>query len=426
MALPSARPTSWRYAPGVLFAVLFGINVLNYLDRFVLPAVASQVQTELKLSDTQLGLLGTAFLLVYAIAAVPAGTIADRGRRTRLVGVGGAFWSIATLFTGFTRSFGQLFATRALLGIGEATYFPPSTSLLADSFPMARRARIMSWWGLASPVGIFLGFGLGGIVAASFGWRAAFFLTAGPGLILAFLVWTLREPRRGANEHLTGTEAAEAWHVIAGRILRVRTLLASILSQALAFFGLGGVSYWIPYYMGQHFGLGTAQAGVIAGGVIVLAGGVGTIAGGYLADSLLARGVGSGRLLVPAVGYLLAAPFVLFAILSGTLTTFLGLMFAATAFLQFYSGPSTALSQDVIVPARRARAVALSLLISHLLGDAFAPVAIGALSDALGSLQQALLVTPLTVVAAALVAFLGTRWVASDRAAMVREASVSE
>jgi hypothetical protein len=178
--------------------------------------------------------------------------------------------------------------------------------------------------------------------------------------------------------------------------------------------------------MGQHFGLGTAQAGVIAGGVIVLAGGVGTIAGGYLADSLLARGVGSGRLLVPAVGYLLAAPFVLFAILSGTLTTFLGLMFAATAFLQFYSGPSTALSQDVIVPARRARAVALSLLISHLLGDAFAPVAIGALSDALGSLQQALLVTPLTVVAAALVAFLGTRWVASDRAAMVREASVSE
>jgi MFS family permease len=421
----SEQSGSWRYAPGAIFAVVYGINVLNYMDRYILPAVASQVQADLKLSDAQLGLLGTAFLLVYAIAAVPAGSLADRYRRTTVVQVGVAFWSVATLLTGLTRTFSQIFGARALLGIGEASYFPPSTAILADAFPLGRRARVMGWWGSASLVGIFLGFGLGGVIAGALGWRAAFFLTAVPGLALAFTIGKLREPPRGSSEHLGARERGEPWLAVAGQILKVRSLLTSILSQALSFFVLGGVSYWVPYYLGQHFGLGVGQAGIVAGGVIVLGGGAGTVAGGYLADAFFARGVDSARMLVPAIGFLAAAPFVVLAILTASLPSFLAFMFFATAFLEFYSGPFTALSQDVIVPARRARAVALSLLISHLLGDAFAPYAIGALADTLGSLQTALLVTAPTVVAAAAVAFLGCRWVAADRASMLRQAGHS-
>ncbi|HLZ09261.1 MAG TPA: MFS transporter, partial [Chloroflexota bacterium] len=129
---------SWRARPRAIFAILFAIGILNYTDRFVLPAVATSIKTEFVLTDSQVGLLGTAFLLVYAVVAIPSGSVADRYRRTGFVATGVAFWSLATLLTGLTQNFGQLFGARALLGIGESTYFPPSTTLLADSFSQER------------------------------------------------------------------------------------------------------------------------------------------------------------------------------------------------------------------------------------------------------------------------------------------------
>src|SRR5207244_1659120 len=134
------------------------------------------------------------------------------------------------------------------------------------------------------------------------------------------------------------------------------------------------------------FQQGQAQAGILSGGVIVVGGGIGTIAGGYLADTLLKRGIPSARLLVPAIGFLASTPIIAAALQTNSIVSFLILMFFATAMIQSSSGPLTALSQDVIIPARRARAVAISLLLTHLLGDAFAPFAIGSLSDALGGL----------------------------------------
>lgn len=425
MAEPAVSTKSWRLAPGAMFAVLFGINVLNYTDRFVLPAVASQVKADLVLTDTEIGLLGTAFVLVYAIAAVPAGMLADRFRRTTLVSVGIAIWSLATLTTGLTQSFGQLFGARSFLGIGEASYFPPSTTLLADAFPHDRRARLMAWWGLATPIGVFLGYAAGGLIGEQFGWRAAFFLTAVPGLALAILAGRLVEPPRGASEQLAATVGAERWEATVRKILAARSLLFSILSQALGFFVLGGVSFWVPFYLGDHFGLAVGSSGLLAGALFVVGGGIGTLAGGHLADSLLARGIPSGRLLVPALGFLASAPVILAAVLTNSLPAFLALFFVAGGLLQMYSGPMTALSQDVVAPARRARAVALSLLIAHLLGDAFAPAVLGGLSDALGGLQPALLITPAVIVGAAALALIGCRWVAGDRQAAVAEASLS-
>ena len=414
--------STWRARPGVLFSILFAINVLNYTDRFVLPAVASSIKLEFSLSDTQVGLLGTAFLLVYAIAALPAGTFADRYRRTTLIGWGVAFWSVATLLTGITQNFAQLFGVRALLGIGEATYFPPSTTLLADAYSQRGRARMMSWWGTTTPLGVFLGFGIGGAVGGLFGWRSAFYVTAIPGLILAVLITLLRNPTRGASEVLTNQDDGSSPLRVVVQLLSVRTLSTAILAQALSFFVLGGVSFWVPTYLALYFQQNATQAGILSGAVIVLGAGLGTIGGGYLADLLLGRGYASARLLVPAAGFLASAPFIAAALQAATLPTFLILMFFAAGFLQASSGPLSALSQDVIVPARRARAVAISLLLTHLLGDAFAPFAIGSLSDALGSLQQALLITSVTIVAAAAVGFIGCRFVAGDRERVLRQA----
>src|SRR6195256_2286453 len=145
MARPHNGAVARGYARYVL-AVMVGINFLNYMDRYVGSAASPLIQKEFGLSDTAVGLLGSAFLLVYAGAALPFGYWADRGVRKTVVAVGVAIWSLATLFTGFARSFTQLFLSRAALGIGEAGYFPAGTSLLSDYFPKEQRGRVMSIW----------------------------------------------------------------------------------------------------------------------------------------------------------------------------------------------------------------------------------------------------------------------------------------
>lgn len=142
----SSYGTAMRGRTGLyVLAVLIGINFLNYLDRYLPAAAAPAIQDEFHLSDGELGLLGTAFLLVYAVASVPLGLWADRSARRAVIGTGVAIWSVATLFTGFARSFPQLLLTRGVLGIGEASYFPAGTSLLSDLFDKNVRGRTMAF-----------------------------------------------------------------------------------------------------------------------------------------------------------------------------------------------------------------------------------------------------------------------------------------
>src|SRR5258708_34715227 len=162
---------------------MVGINFLNYMDRYVGAAASPLIQKEFHLSDSQVGLLGSAFLLVYAVAAVPFGFWADRGVRKTVVAVGVAIWSLATLFTGFARSFPQLFVSRAVLGIGEAGYYPAGTPLPSDYFPTEHRGSTLSSWGAGSPFGIAVGFAGGGAVPEKFGRARASFFAPGPGTI---------------------------------------------------------------------------------------------------------------------------------------------------------------------------------------------------------------------------------------------------
>src|SRR5258708_5756488 len=189
-----------RYALYVI-GLMVGINLLNYMDRWVGSAVAPLIQVEFDLSDFSLGLLGSAFTLVYALAALPFGLWADRGSRRVVLGTGVLVWSLATLLTGLTRNFAQLFTTRAVLGIGEASYFPAGTSLLGDFFPRHLRGRVMSIWSAGSALGVALGFAGGALVADSLGWRAAFFASAAPGIVFAILAFRLREPPRASAQH---------------------------------------------------------------------------------------------------------------------------------------------------------------------------------------------------------------------------------
>src|SRR5260221_10810958 len=179
------------------FSILLIINILNYADRYILPAVLPKIQYDFGLTAFQEGLLGSSFLFVYAIATLPIGVWADRSVRKNIVALCVGIWSVATALAGFTHNFLQLFSVRAILGIGEAGYAPASLSLLGDFFPKAKRGRILSYWSAGQLIGAAFGVTVGGLVADAFGWRPAFFIVGIPGLIAAFLAWRMLEPTRG-------------------------------------------------------------------------------------------------------------------------------------------------------------------------------------------------------------------------------------
>jgi MFS family permease len=410
-----------RYAIYVL-VLMFGINLLNYADRWLASAVAPLIQAEFTLTDFQIGLLGSAFTLVYAIGAIPFGLWADRGLRKTVIGTGVAIWSAASLLTGFTTSFAQLFITRAILGVGEASYYPASTSLLADFFPRELRARIMSIWSVGAAFGIAIGFAGGGVFAMRYGWRPAFFATALPGLLLAILAFRLREPPRGAAEaggpRLQHARDASIRTML--QLLHIKTLRVVILSQTAMFFVIGANAYWLPTLLTRRFGMDVAEAGTLAGGVIVVGGLVGTLVGGSVADWRRRRSP-RADLEVAIVGFLSAAVLVGLALVVPA-TWFVPLFLLAVISLYLYTGPFTAIGQNVVVPSLRGSAVTLTLLIAHLFGDSYAPAAIGLLSDAIGSLQLALLiVSPALLLVAAGLASLALGSIHSDTLNMDRE-----
>jgi len=224
---------------------MVGINFLNYMDRWVASAAAPLIQKEFHLSDALVGLLASAFLLVYAFAALPFGYWADRGVRRTVVGVGVTIWSLATLLTGFAQNFFQLFLSRAVLGIGEASYYPAGTSLMSDYFPKGQRGRVMSIWGAGSTIGIAVGFAGGGYIAEKFGWRDAFFFAAVPGILFALLAFRMREPLRGSAEERGAAVkmTREATLKTFLGLLRIPTLRAAIFSQTVLYFVLASNAF---------------------------------------------------------------------------------------------------------------------------------------------------------------------------------------
>ncbi len=418
------------------FTVLLLINILNYADRSVLAAVLPKIQAGLQLTNTELGLLASSFLLVYAIATLPLGVWADRSPRKRIIALCVGIWSIATALAGLAHNFVQLFVLRSVLGIGEAGYAPASLSLLGDYFPRVQRGRVMALWSIGNLIGTALGLILGGLIADAFGWRWAFYVIGLPGLVTALLIWRATEPARGAFEDdgdVDSTNSTTHGHnslgknfwLIARNLLQIPTYRILLGAFIFCFFTIGSASVWIPSYFVETFKLSVSQAGAIAGGV--LAGGslIGTLLGGWLADSLQ-RLRPQGRLLVATCAFLLGAPCTLLALSIHTLIPFVIVFTLAIICLSLCLGPLNAVIQDIVMPDRRATAIGLALLLAHLLGDAASPLIIGALADRCSSLGFALLLTaPPCLLMAGLICLAGLRTVADDMKAMEKQVSRS-
>src|SRR5262245_19293587 len=186
--------------PYSMLAVLTGLNTLNYIDRNVLLGVQPLVQKEFHITDEQTGTLTTAFFICYMIAAPLVGWIGDRFPRKFIVLFGILIWSGFTLFTWIVHDYGQLLFRHTIVGIGEASYATIAPTLVADSFPLERRGRMLSIFYLGLPVGSALGILLGGVLGEPFGWRVPFMLAGIPGFLLALIFWFLPEPERGQTE----------------------------------------------------------------------------------------------------------------------------------------------------------------------------------------------------------------------------------
>ncbi len=406
---------------------MVGINFLNYLDRWVASAAAPLIQKEFHIDDAQVGLLGTAFLLVYAVAALPFGYWGDRGVRRTVIGVGVTIWSFATLLSGLAANYVQLFLSRAAVGIGEASYYPAGTSLVSDYFPKEERGRVMSIWGTGSAVGIAVGFAGGGLVADHFGWRSAFYFAAVPGLLFAFLAFSLREPLRGSMEKagpaLKRTTDATARTFI--NLMRIPTLRAAILAQTVLYFVLASNAFWLPTQLHRRFDLSLSAAGLLAGVVLVVGGLVGTLAGGWIADRR-AKTSPAAHLEVGIAGFLIGAVFITIALVAplniGPVPVFVPAFLVTVIAIYLHAGPFTAVSQNVVSPALRASCVTMLLFVSHVFGDSHSTFDVGWISDHIHSLQIALLITsPTLLVVAAIIAATGLRTVKHDTEAMETE-----
>ena len=215
----TARTSLLSGPAGRTLLLLAGVNLLNYLDRFVVSALVESLRAEFALSDFRLGVLMTGFIVVYTVASPLFGALGDRGRRPVLLAIGVAIWSCATVLSGLAAGFVSLLVARAAVGIGEAAYATISPSLIADHFERARRGRAFALFFAAIPVGSALGYVVGGLIDRSFGWRAAFLAAGMPGLLLAFLVSRQPDPPRGGLDGVPTVAPRpllRSWRALAG------------------------------------------------------------------------------------------------------------------------------------------------------------------------------------------------------------------
>jgi MFS family permease len=409
--MPQRDSDAARRAAAYALAVLTFINLFNYLDRWVLSAVLEAIKRDLHFSDTELGSLATGFIIIYMLTSPIFGTLGDRKRRPPLIALGVAIWSVATAAAGFAQGFVSLFTARATVGVGEAAYGTIAPALLSDHFPLEKRGRIFAVFFAAIPIGSAAGYMVGGLVDKHFGWRAAFWVAGAPGLLLAILVMLVKDVPRGLHDGLgAGSgEPGEASQLPAPSsvlnsyldLLRNRQYLLTCLGYAMWTFALGGLGVWTPSFLERVRGMPRQEATVTFGAIVLVTGFVGTFAGGWLSDYLL-KFTKESYLWLCGITSLLAAPLTLIAFTHPNKTVWLTAMVIAEVLVFASTGPVNSAIVNLVAPGERATALALSILIMHLLGDVPSPPLIGYFSD-MSSLQRAFLMVPLAILASGVI-----------------------
>ena len=432
MSVTTATPSIRRMAKTSL-AVLVLINIVNFYDRNVGGALAEPMRHEFGLNDTQIGWIGTAFTLLYAVIGLPFGRIADTGSRKKLLAGGVALWGTLTGFAAWAINLPMLIFSRLGLGVGEAACAPTASSWIGDLFPAERRSKALALFMLGVPVGGGLSYIFSGPIAQAFGWRRAMIVAAIPALLLAPLVLLLREPERGAAESHAARTQGSVWHV-----LRVPTFWWIIASGIFVNFNLYAVATFLPAFFQRIHSLNLRDANLATGAIFLIGGAVGGSVGGFWGDSIVRRRP-NGRMLAAALAALAAVPFSYVAVSQGAgrLALTISLLTLTYGLLNTYYGLVYASIQDIVAPTLRGTAMAVYFLVMYLGGASFGPVLTGRLSDRLAlraataagshlteafkavGLHQAMLVIPALSLALGLVLWAGSKTLVGDMARRV-------
>lgn len=380
-----------------MLLVLSLINFFNYLDRQVIFPLFSHIKFEFNLTDYQLGLLGTVFVFVFSLSTIPMGFLADRYARRTVIACGVLFWSIATFFSGLATNFRTLLQARSLVGVGEASYNPAASAMMADNFHHSDRARVQGIFYIGAFLGGIIGTIIGGlIVHYTNNWRYAFYVVALPGFILALLSLTIKD-KKVARPQTKFTLKP---------FLSNKPYLLIIVSGIFSSFAAGSYLSWGVEYVHRYTNYNLRDSSIYLGVAMIFAGTVGISIGSYLADKCQAKHK-DGRSMLVAFSLILSAPFLLL----GFNTAYTGVGFfvffsIGITLMSFYLGPASAVIHDVTEPRLRATAFAIYLFATHILGDTLSPAITGLLSD-MFNLKVAMMYVTVAVILSGL-AFLAT------------------
>ena len=362
--------------------LLFAVNLLNFFDRQLPGVLGEPIRKEFGLDDAQLGLIGTAFTLMYAAVGLPIGRLADTWLRTRLISVGLTLWSALTAVSGMVHSYTGLVVARLGVGIGEATCSPASQSLIGDLFPPEKRSRALGAFMLGLPLGLCLSYLTGAWLGAEYGWRTCFVLAALPGFVVALLIFKLPEPPRGAVDAPAAQPAkhATSWEGYM-RVMRIKTLWWIVISGALHNFNVYAINAFQTPFLQRYHALDLRNAALVSALVVGLVGAVGLLAGGWASDRLSRRRA-DGRLLLAAGTMMASVPCVFLALAQppGSIVSFMIPMALGTTLSFVYYATVYAAIQDVVEPRLRGSAVAVYFFAMYVMGASMGTYLTGKLS----------------------------------------------
>jgi MFS family permease len=381
VAVPAPAPAAASSTRTSYYALLILslINLVNYLDRYIVSVALPHIQRDFHIGDAEAGMMGSLFIIVFMLASPLGGYLGDRVPRRYLVAAGVLLWSLATGASGWAPTFMVLLVARAAVGIGEAGYGAVAPSIISDLFPREQRTRVLSYFYIAIPVGAAVGYGLGGWLSEAYSWHTAFYVGGAPGLLLGAMAFFMHEPERGAMD---GPEAREKLPFLVGLkgLARNTGFWWTTSGYTLMTFAIGGLAFWLPTFLVRERALASDKAGFLTGAVTAAAGLLGTVAGGWLGDKMDQR-IRGGGLRMSGVGLLLAAPLMFLSVQLHSAPAMFAVIFLAQFLIFLNSGPINAAIVNGVPPAFRAFAMGLNVLFIHMLGDAISPTAIGKVAD---------------------------------------------
>lgn len=379
------------YKQTVLWLLVLAYT-FNFIDRTIISTIGQAIKVDLKLTDTQLGLLGgLAFALLYTTLGIPIARLAERHSRVNIITIAIVIWSGFTALCGMATNFVQLMLFRVGVGVGEAGLSPPAHSLISDYFEPRKRASALSIYSFGIPLGTMFGAAAGGWIAQNLDWRMAFMIVGLPGIIVAVLLKVfVKEPPRGYSDKVLAQEAAQASGLaLADEAPTVHAAPPSIMSVAKRIFGKWGFfhmvagitiasfasygtgQYSAPYFI-RMFGLDLATVGLIFGVIGGIAAGIGTLLGGFLTD-FAAKKSGRWYALVPAFGLLIACPLYILVYTRDDWKLAAGLLLIPGIFHYTYLGPTFGVIQNAVSLRMRATATALLFFVLNLIALGFGP-----------------------------------------------------